>query len=68
MGNNKNIKINIGREEEFEAVFESEVVKSGNGAVVKALKKHIGKDVIVLIKKEYDLVGKGGQFDKMELN
>ena len=31
------------------AIFESEVVKSGNGAVVKARKKYIGKKAIVTI-------------------
>lgn len=61
-------KLNINlKEEEFIAVFESEVVPSGNGAVVKAFKKYIGKDVIVLVKKEYDLVGKDGSFDKMDM-
>ncbi len=33
------------------ATFESEVVKSGNGAVVKALKKFIGKKAYVVILK-----------------
>lgn len=31
-------------------VFESEVTKSGNGAVIKAFKKHIGKKALVIIK------------------
>lgn len=33
-----------------EQVFESEVVKSGNGAVIKAFKRHIGKKAVVIIK------------------
>ena len=65
--NKEKLKINLG-EEEFEAVFESEVVPSGNGAVIRAFKKYTGKKVMVLVKKEYDLVGKDGSFDKMELN
>lgn len=32
-------------------VFESEVVKSGGGAVVKAFKRHIGKKAVVIIRK-----------------
>jgi len=67
MSKNKEIKINLG-EEKFEAMFESEVKPSGNGAVINAYKKYIGKKVIVLVKKEYDLVGNGGQLDKMELD
>ena len=34
---------------EPEQVFESEVVSSGNGAVIKAFKRFIGKKCIVLI-------------------
>jgi len=67
MGKNKELKINLG-EEKFEAMFESEVKPSGNGAVINAYKKYTGKKVIVLVKKEYDLVGKDGSFDKMELD
>jgi len=67
MNKNKKIKIKLG-EEEFVEMFEREVKPSGNGAVINALKKHIGKQVIVLVKKEYDLVGRDGSFDKMELD
>jgi putative transposon-encoded protein len=35
-------------------VFESTVVKSGNGAVIKAFKKHIGCDCIVIIKRPHN--------------
>ena len=67
MKKNKKFKLNLGKEE-FEAQFNSVIVKSGNGAVVKAFKKFIGKEVIVLVKKEYDLVGKDGSFKDMELD
>jgi putative transposon-encoded protein len=33
-------------------IFESEVKKSGNGAVINAFKKDIGKKVIVIVKED----------------
>lgn len=44
------IEINDTIQVKPEQVFESEVVKSGNGAVIKAFKRHIGKKAIVIIK------------------
>jgi len=41
-----NIKVNP------KNIFESEVVKSGNGAVIKAFKKFIGKKVVVIVRDE----------------
>ena len=67
MNKNKKIKIKLWKEE-FVEMFEREVKPSGNCAVINALKKHIGRQVIVLVKKEYDLVGRDGSFDKMELD
>ena len=44
---------------EYCAAFESKVVKSGNGGVINAYKKYIGKDVFVLIKSDInDIVDK----------
>lgn len=54
MSRNKPVEIKI--EETLtvrpDAIFQSEVVKSGNGAVIKAFKRHIGKKAIVIIKED----------------
>jgi putative transposon-encoded protein len=39
-------------EDEFEEIVEGEVKKIGNGAMVMSAKKHIGKKVYVLIRKQ----------------
>jgi len=61
------VKIKI-PDHKYEAMFESKIVPSGNGAVAKALKRYVGKEVVILVKKDYDLVGKDGSFDKMDFN
>ncbi len=61
----KDIKIKIGNEKEFEAMFRSKIVSSGNGGVAKALKKYIGKDVIILVEKDDYLVGSAKEYDIM---
>lgn len=63
----KNLKISLGKEE-FDGMYTGEVVRLGNGAMVKSFKKYIGREVIILVKKEMDLVGNGNQFDKMEID
>lgn len=63
----KEIKIRIPNYE-FEAMFESEVVANGTGGVVKAMKKYLGKQVVVLVKKDADLIGEDGSFDKLEID
>ena len=45
------IKINKNIEVTPEGVYESNVVKSGNGAVIKFFKRFIGKDVLIIVKK-----------------
>lgn len=61
------MKIKIPKEN-YVGMYKTKVVKSGNGAVVNSYKKYIGKKAIVLIIDDYDLVGKDGSFDKMELD
>lgn len=65
--NKEKLKIKLS-EDEFEGMYEGTVKPSGNGAVINSYKKYIGKEVIVLVKKEYDLVGADGSFDSMELD
>lgn len=45
-------KIKLGKNYNFdiEDFFESDIVKSGNGAVAKARKKWIGKKCLIIIK------------------
>jgi len=50
MSHKRPIKVKIEDKEKVLAVFPSDVVKSGNGAVIKAYKRFIGKDVIVIVK------------------
>lgn len=51
MSRKKPIKLDISKDIDPLAIFESVVVKSGNGAVIKAFKRYLGKEVIVIIKK-----------------
>jgi len=39
-------------EDEIEAVMEGEVKKIGNGGMILSAKKHVGKKVYVLVRKE----------------
>jgi len=51
----KKITLNKGKfhlEDEIEEVIEGEVKKIGNGGMIMSSKKHIGKKVYVLIKKD----------------
>lgn len=52
MSSKKPITINIKKVISVDPmdIFESEIVKSGNGAVAKAFKKDIGKKCIIIIK------------------
>ena len=45
------IKIEIGKnlEVEPEEIYQSNVVKSGNGAVIKSFKRFLGKKAVVII-------------------
>jgi putative transposon-encoded protein len=43
-------------------VFLSKIVKSGNGAVAKAYKRHIGKDCIIIVEEPYV----DNQMDKLD--
>ena len=45
----KKIKI---PDEKYIAMFESKIVKSGNGGVAKAYKKYINHDAVILIKEK----------------
>ncbi len=51
MSRKKPVKIEIGKtiRVEPDGVYESKVVKSGNGAVINFFKKFIGDDVVVLV-------------------
>jgi len=52
MSSKKPIKIKINKIITIkpEEIFESEIVKNGNGAVAKAYKKHIGKKCLIIVK------------------
>ncbi len=52
MSRKKPIQIKLLKEIDPLAIFESKVVKSGNGAVVKAFKRYLGKEVIIIVKKD----------------
>jgi putative transposon-encoded protein len=41
----------IDASKDIEMIYYGKVVKTGNGAMIYSLKKHIGKEVIVIIKK-----------------
>lgn len=49
----KKIKI---PDKEYIAMFESKIVKSGNGGVAKAYKKYVDHDTIILVKPKKDLI------------
>jgi putative transposon-encoded protein len=46
------LKDKVRFEEEIEAIFDGEVKSLGNGAMVIASKKHIGKKAYVIIRKK----------------
>jgi putative transposon-encoded protein len=51
----KKITLNKGKfhlEDEIEEVVEAEVKKIGNGGMIMSSKKHIGKKVYVLVRKD----------------
>ncbi len=51
----RKIKVNKNKitfEEEFERMFEKKITKFGTGAKIDAPKEHMGKDVLVFIKKK----------------
>lgn len=54
MSRKKPIKITIDEIDNPEAIFESEVVKSGNGAVIRSYLRYLGREVIVIVKKQKD--------------
>ena len=45
-------KNKVSFEEEFEGMFEKQITKFGTGAKIDAPKAHMGKDVLVFIKKK----------------
>ena len=47
---NKDINLKL-KNLDIEAVFDSNIVKSGTGAVAKALKRYEGQDCIIIVKK-----------------
>lgn len=52
------IKINRNIEVHPEGIYESKVVKSGNGAVITFFKRYIGKEVLIIVK---HFMKKGGK-------
>ena len=54
MSRKKPIQIKIDEIKNPEAIFESKVVKSGNGAVIRSYLRYLGKPVIVIVKKQKD--------------
>jgi len=46
----KNGKLEL--KDEIETIFQKEVTKFGNGAKIDCLKKHIGKEAYVIIRKK----------------
>ncbi|MBI2108172.1 DUF2080 family transposase-associated protein [Candidatus Woesearchaeota archaeon] len=45
-------KNKVSFEEEFEGMFEKKITKFGTGAKIDAPKEHIGRNVLVFIKKK----------------
>ena len=46
------LKIQLSFEEEFECMYEKKITEFGTGAKIDAPKEHIGKPVLVFIKKK----------------